>query len=144
VRKLLERMEMIMSMAETGGFCVGCDLGNALLKHFTLRSDRSQDVGGLIHADVNGPTAVKSFQGAKYYLCFKDDYSKYRRGFSSENIINFPTVYRRSWMNCRVVVTHTDKIGVGAGADIGGTGISCNFTEPCIMLHAQIVVAMRN
>jgi len=23
--------------------------------------------------------------------------------------------------------THTDKIGVGAGADIGGTGISCNF-----------------
>jgi hypothetical protein len=23
--------------------------------------------------------------------------------------------------------TSTDKIGVGAGADIGGTGISCNF-----------------
>jgi len=23
--------------------------------------------------------------------------------------------------------THTDKIGVGAGTDIGGTGISCNF-----------------
>ena len=23
--------------------------------------------------------------------------------------------------------TRTDKIGVGAGADIGGTGISCNF-----------------
>jgi hypothetical protein len=23
--------------------------------------------------------------------------------------------------------THTDRIGVGAGADIGGTGISCHF-----------------
>jgi hypothetical protein len=75
VRKLLERKEINMSMAETGGYCEGCDLGNGLWKTFTLRSDRTQDVDGLIHADVNGPVSVKSFQGAKYYLCFKEDYS---------------------------------------------------------------------
>jgi hypothetical protein len=28
---------------------------------------------------------------------------------------------------CKAGRTRTDKIGVGAGADIGGTGISCNF-----------------
>ena len=38
---------------------------------------RSKVVGELIHADVNGPMSVKSLRGAKYYVCFKDDYSKY-------------------------------------------------------------------
>ena len=43
--------------------------------------------------------------------------------------------WKGGWVDCRVGtdaqnkagLTHTDKIGVGAGADIGGTGISCNF-----------------
>jgi hypothetical protein len=35
--------------------------------------------GEIIHADVNGPRTVSFFRGARYYICFKDDYSKYRK-----------------------------------------------------------------
>jgi hypothetical protein len=53
-------------------------------KPFTPRSDRSQIVGEQIHADVNGPMSLKSLRGAKNYVCFKDDYIKYRRVFFSK------------------------------------------------------------
>jgi hypothetical protein len=43
--------------------------------------DRSQVVGELIHADVNGPMSTKSLRGAKSYVFFNADYSKYRRVF---------------------------------------------------------------
>jgi len=70
-----------MSMAETGVLCDGCDMGKTLWKPFIPRCNKLQLVGGLIHADVNGPISVKSLQGAKFYVCFNDDYSTYRRIF---------------------------------------------------------------
>jgi hypothetical protein len=79
VLKLLERVEINISMAETGDFFEGCVLGKALWKPFIPRSVQTQEIGELIHADINVPMSVKSLQGEKYYLCFNDDYSKYRR-----------------------------------------------------------------
>jgi hypothetical protein len=65
VRKVLVRMEINMSMAETGCFCDGVFLDKAHRKPFTPLSDRSQVVGELIHADVNGPMSVKSLRSAE-------------------------------------------------------------------------------
>jgi len=48
---------------------------------YTPRSYQSQVIGELIHANVNGPSSVKSLQNIKYYVFFKDDYSKYSRVF---------------------------------------------------------------
>ena len=79
VRKLLVSLEINMSMAETGGFCDGCVLGKAFWNLFTPRSVPSQLVDGLIHADVNGPKSGKLLESAKYCVCIKDGYSKYRR-----------------------------------------------------------------
>jgi hypothetical protein len=81
VQKVLEWMEINISMAETGGFCDGCVLGKVHRKPFTPQSNRSQIFGELINANVNRPMPVKSLRGAKYYACFKDNCSKYRRGF---------------------------------------------------------------
>jgi len=39
----------------------------------------------------------------------------------------FKTCPNRTNVDTKGRRTCTDKIGVGAGADIGGTGISCNF-----------------
>lgn len=39
------------------------------------------NVGELINADVNGPMNTKSIGGAQYFVCFKDDYSKFRKLF---------------------------------------------------------------
>ena len=66
-----------MSTAEMGRFSDGCVLGKAHRKPFTPWLDRSQAVGELIHADVNGPMSVKSLRIAKYYVCFKNDYRNF-------------------------------------------------------------------
>jgi len=66
-----------MSMAEMASFSDGCVLGKAHPKPFTPWSDRSQAIGELSHADVNGPMSVKSLRGATYYMCFKNDYRNF-------------------------------------------------------------------
>jgi transposase len=56
--------------------CEGCVLGK---HHCLLFGTRPKDVsrpGDLIHSDVCGPMQEESF---KYFVTFKDEYSKYRR-----------------------------------------------------------------
>jgi len=81
VRKLLSEMNIRVSHAVTSDFCDGCALGKAHRKPFKPRPNRATSVGEVINADVNGPMSVDSFTGARYFVCFKDDYSKYRRIF---------------------------------------------------------------
>jgi hypothetical protein len=78
-RKVLDWMEINMSMAETGGLCDV--LGKGYRKPFTPQSNQSHIIGEQIHANVKRPTSLKSLRGGKYYVCFKDDYIKYRRVF---------------------------------------------------------------
>ena len=94
MRKVLERMEINMSMAETGGLCDV--LGKGHRKPFTPRSDRSHIVDEQIHADVKGPMSLKSLRGAKYCVCFKDDYIKYRRVFFTKEKNKVSKYYARS------------------------------------------------
>ena len=65
MREGLERVEIGMCMAETGGSCDGCVLGTGLWNIYTPHSVRSQVCRRLIHADANGPLSVKSLQGAQ-------------------------------------------------------------------------------
>src|SRR5699024_3267186 len=48
---------------------------------FKSRKNRPVEAGKLIHADVCGPMQEESIGGARYLVCFKDDFSKYRRVF---------------------------------------------------------------
>ena len=80
VKKILEKMNIKVS--ESGEeFCDGCAVGKMHRLPFNSRCDRSVTVGELIHADVLGPTETTSVGGSRYYVCFKDDLSKYRRLF---------------------------------------------------------------
>jgi len=78
-------------------------LGKGHWKPFIPRSNRSQIVGEQIHANVNGPMSLKSLRGAKYYVCFKDDYIKYCRVSSSRKRMKFPSIYASSQMKCRLL-----------------------------------------
>ena len=42
------------------------------------------EVGQVIHSDVNGPMQTVSPGGAGYFVCLKDNYSRYRRVFFVE------------------------------------------------------------
>jgi hypothetical protein len=61
--------------------CDGCALGKAHRQSFGTRTTRPNIVGEQINTDVCGPMTEKSAAGARYYACFKDDYSKFRRVF---------------------------------------------------------------
>ena len=57
--------------------CEGCMYGKSHKRKFGTRKNATA-AGQLIHADVCGPIEVSSARGYRYFVLFKDDYSKYR------------------------------------------------------------------
>ena len=81
VKQLLKRLNVRIS-PEDDGLCDGCATGKMHRSPFRPRKDRATKVGEVIHSDVCGPMEVPSIGGgARYYVCFKDDYSRYRSLF---------------------------------------------------------------
>jgi len=62
-------------------FCDGCALGKAHRQSFGTQTSRPSIVGEEINADLCGPMTKSLVGGARYYVCFKDDYSKFHRVF---------------------------------------------------------------
>ncbi|KRZ24439.1 Retrovirus-related Pol polyprotein from transposon TNT 1-94 [Trichinella pseudospiralis] len=62
-------------------FCTGCVLGKHHRESFQSRKYRPRAPGKLIHADLCALMHVTSLGGSKYFLVFKDDFSRYRRVF---------------------------------------------------------------
>ena len=60
--------------------CEGCMYGKAHRQKFGTR-ERATAPGELIHADVCGPFETPSAKGYRYFVLFKDDYSRYRYVF---------------------------------------------------------------
>jgi transposase len=60
-------------------FCEGCVLGKHHRVSFGTRPKDVSRPGDLIHSDVCGPMQEESYSGFKYFVTFKDEYSKYRR-----------------------------------------------------------------
>ena len=59
-------------------FCEGCVAGKSHHKPFPAVGEiRSTKKLQLIHSDVCGPMKTESIGGAKYFLTFIDDYSRY-------------------------------------------------------------------
>lgn len=66
-------------------WCEGCLLEKQHRRSFGTRKDGSKVPGEMISADVCGPMSEKSLGGATYFLCFKDDFSRFRRVFFLQN-----------------------------------------------------------
>jgi transposase InsO family protein len=58
--------------------CHGCNLGKMHKLPFNQSAFKSRRIGELIHSDVVGPMQTASPKGARYYIVFKDDYSRYK------------------------------------------------------------------
>ena len=58
--------------------CEACILGKQHRLSFGTRMTTTVKTGELIHADVCGPMQEDSFRGYRYFVMFKDDFSKYR------------------------------------------------------------------
>lgn len=58
--------------------CEACIFGKMKRKTFKPRTEKHFEPGEMIHSDVCGPFQTESYNGAKYYVVFKDDASEYR------------------------------------------------------------------
>lgn len=76
VEKYLKKHNI--SYIKDNHFCEGCVLGKQHRLSFGTRTIAAEKPGDLIHADTCGPMEEESFSGYRYYVCFKDDFSKYR------------------------------------------------------------------
>ncbi|GKF02797.1 retrotransposon protein, putative, ty1-copia subclass, partial [Tanacetum coccineum] len=57
--------------------CVSCLSGKRTRKSFPHRPERATGLLRIIHNDVCGPLRHVSKQGARYFITFTDDYSRY-------------------------------------------------------------------
>ena len=57
--------------------CDGCCYGKQHRLPFPVSTNRAKSCYELIHADICGPME-ESIAGSKYFLLFKDDFSKYK------------------------------------------------------------------
>ncbi|GBN41194.1 Retrovirus-related Pol polyprotein from transposon TNT 1-94 [Araneus ventricosus] len=65
--------------------CEGCLYGKQQRGRFHERPSRPIVTGALIHADVCGRMQERSIGGSRYFVCFKDDFSTFRRVFFMES-----------------------------------------------------------
>ncbi|OUC47837.1 integrase core domain protein, partial [Trichinella nativa] len=76
-RKLVDGLR---GTAEEKFFCEGCVFGSMTRKPHKEVTERRQSVPGeIIHADVCGPFIHPSVGGNRYFICFKDESSGYRK-----------------------------------------------------------------
>ncbi|GFR03757.1 retrovirus-related Pol polyprotein from transposon TNT 1-94 [Trichonephila clavata] len=80
VKDILRKYQ-IKRDAKDSQICDGCCYGKQSRRPFGTRKQRATTPGELINTDVCGPMQQQSLGGAKYYVCFKDDFTKYRRVF---------------------------------------------------------------
>lgn len=77
VKKLLNSLGIKVKPEDE--FCEACVMGKQHRLPFQSRQQRAKYVGHLIHTDVCGPMEETSMGGSRYFVCFTDDYSKYRK-----------------------------------------------------------------
>jgi transposase InsO family protein len=77
VRNYLKRMQIPYMETKNEFFCEACVYGKQHREPFTLSSTTTTKPGQIIHSDVCGPMEEKSLGGKRYFVIFKDDYSKY-------------------------------------------------------------------
>lgn len=51
-----------------------CELGKANKKTFSARKDRGKNIGAQMHAYLCYPISITSMKGAKYSVCFKNNF----------------------------------------------------------------------
>jgi len=105
VQKVLEWMEINMTVVETGGFCDGCVLGKCIRSlslhgQINHRSMVSWSMSMLMDQSEWSRFEVQSS------MCFSRTITASIAGFSSSSKrMEFPSIYAHSWMKYWVLVT---------------------------------------
>ena len=107
--------------------CEPCIKGKSSRKPFKTnrKRERKDDVGKLVHADLNGPMQVNSVSGARYFLLLKDDYSGLRFAYFMGKKSMVPAAIEKFLSDWKAV---TRKPIVALRTD-NGTEFTCRETQ---------------
>lgn len=105
-------------------YCNGCNLGKMHKLPFSASKRVTTRIEELIHTDVVGPMHIPSPNGAKYYVVFKDDHSRYKVLYflklKSECADSFKSLFKK-------IQCETGKRITTLRSDNGGEFISHDF-----------------
>lgn len=74
-----QKQNKLLSMREV---CAKCKIH---VQPFKSPSNREENILGLVHSDICGPMSTESLGGAKYFVTFIDDYSRYTEAIMLRN-----------------------------------------------------------
>lgn len=105
-------------------YCNGCNLGKMHKLPFSTSTRTTTRVGELIHTDLVGPMHISSPNGAKYYIVFKDDYSRYKVAYFLKLKSESPDLFK---LFSKKMYCETGKRVVTLRSDNGGEFMSHEF-----------------
>ena len=77
IRQVLSKFQLPFVANKTSNICSACQQGKSQQLPFTTTNHRSRFPLDLLFADVWGPSLIASINGARYYVSFVDDFSRY-------------------------------------------------------------------
>ena len=113
----VKRMEITPGKGKLDDCCDGCNLGKMHKLPFPTSTSQPSVVGELVVSDVVGPIQEPSVGGARYYIIFKDMYSRYKTAYfikqKSESEESFKHYINRLYADTgkRVKVFRSDNGG---------------------------------
>ncbi|GFR24645.1 retrovirus-related Pol polyprotein from transposon TNT 1-94 [Trichonephila clavata] len=138
VKDILRKYQ-IKGDAKDSQICDGCCYGKQSRRPFGTRKQRATTPGELINIDVCGPMQQQSLGGAKYYVCFKDDFTKYRRVFfmqSKNEVSKFLETFLNEAKNTGHMIKEVLSDGVG---EVINSTVKNLLEKSGISSHMEIV-----
>lgn len=83
-----------IQVADDGLFCEACVFGKHSKLKFQASDSRAKQPGELVHSDLCGPMQHPSLSDSRYFLLFKDDFSKYRCVYFLKHKSEVPSCFR--------------------------------------------------
>lgn len=84
-----------MTGSSNGVQCESCIKGKMHRLNFPISKSNARKTGELVHADLCGPMEETSIGNSRYFLLFKDDYTKYRKVYFLKNKSKVPEYFKK-------------------------------------------------
>lgn len=106
--------------------CIHCNLSKHHALPFNISSSTTNDIFDLIHSDIWGPAPIPTMGGARYYVIFVDDYTRFTWVYLLHHRSDFLQIYKEFSAMIKTQFSKTIKI---FRSDSGGEYLSHQFRE---------------
>ncbi|GFR33069.1 retrovirus-related Pol polyprotein from transposon TNT 1-94 [Trichonephila clavata] len=138
VKDILRKYQ-IKGDAKDSQICDGCCYGTQSRRPFGTKKQRATTPGELINIDVCGPMQQQSLGGAKYYVCFKDDFTKYRPVFFMQSKNEFSKCLETFLNEAKNTGHMVKEVLSDSGGEVINSTVKSVLEKSGISSHMEIV-----